>query len=81
MQDMGEQQGAGQGEISMENPGVSEANRTPVVNTLCMMPPKDPRAPLYHIHLERGGCLVLGRKWVGTKWLCSGQARAPSCHH
>lgn len=34
---MGKQQGAGQGEAKMEDSRVSEANRAPVVNTLCLM--------------------------------------------
>lgn len=45
--------------------------------------PEDPRVPSITL-LEGGGgvvCLLLGGKWTGTKWLCSGLAKVPSCHY
>lgn len=70
--EMGEQQGAGQGEAKMEDSRVSEANRALVVNTLCLMSQEYIICgTLYHILLGRGGCccLLRRRKWAGTRWL------------
>lgn len=61
---------------TQESPGQTEHLIPPT--------PEDPRVPSITL-LEGGGggvvCLLLGGKWTGTKWLCSGLAKVPSCHY
>lgn len=73
---MGEQQGTGQGEAKMD-PRVSEANRAPVITPSAQWPQKIQEFP----STTFTGNFLLERKWTETKWLCSGQARVPSCHY
>lgn len=45
-------------------------------------PPEDPRVP--SITLLEGRALFVfcwGGKRTGTKWICSGLAKVPSCHY
>lgn len=67
---MGEQQGPGQGEAKMEDSRVSEANRAPVVNTLCLMSQEFPSTTFSWE----------GKAVVAFCWGENGQGRGPSCH-